>query len=92
MLKVDNIKFFTDNFSKYVEVEMLPVNPTSFHCIQHLKPSELWLDSVFSEKLRSDGDPLYTCNEFKKFLDDYDIAHTMSSAGYAQSNGCCACV
>ena len=78
-------QLITDYFSKYVEVEMLPVNPTSYHCIQQLKR----VVSRFGlpEKLRSDGDPLYTSKEFKDFLKTYDIAHTLSSAGYPQSNG-----
>ena len=39
------------------------------------------------EKLRSDGDPLYTSYEFNTFCEQYDIKHQLSSAGYAQSNG-----
>ena len=78
-------QLITDYFSKYDELEMLPRNPTSYHCIQHIKR----VVSRFGlpDKLRSDGDPLYTSKEFKDFLKSYDIPHTLSSAGYPQSNG-----
>ena len=37
--------------------------------------------------MRSDGDPLYMSLEFNDFVKSYDIAHEISSTGYAQSNG-----
>lgn len=78
-------QLITDYFSKYPEVEKLPLNPTSYHCIEHLK--RVCARFGLPEKMRSDGDPLYTAHEFNKFCNEYDIKHTLSSAGYPQSNG-----
>ncbi|KAL5264194.1 hypothetical protein ACHWQZ_G005321 [Mnemiopsis leidyi] len=84
-LKGRKYQLITDYFSKYPEVQMLPVNPTSRNCIEHLQS----VCSRFGlpERVRSDGDPLYTSNEFDKFCENYDIEHQLSSAGYSQSNG-----
>ena len=78
-------QIIVDYFSKWVEVERIPVNPRSVDVIKHLK-------SVFSRfgipvELVSDGDPLYTSLEFNQFCKKYEFNHTFSSAGYARSNG-----
>ena len=84
-IKGREYQLITDYFSKFVELELLPRNPTSYNCIQHIKN----VVSRFGlpERLRSDGDPLYMSIEFKNFVKSYDIKHKESSAGYAQSNG-----
>ena len=78
-------QIIVDYFSKWVEVEHIPVNPKSVDVIKHLK-------STFSRfgipvELVSDGDPLYTSFEFNSFCKKYEFNHTFSSAGYARSNG-----
>ena len=74
-----------DYFSKWVEVEHIPVNPKSNDVIKHLK--SLFSRFGIPEELVSDGDPLYTSLEFNRFCKTYEFNHTFSSAGYARSNG-----
>jgi len=78
-------QIITDYFSKFVELEILPRNPNSKNCIDHIKRtvSRFGLPEI----IRSDGDPLYTSREFKEFVRSYEIKHVISSARYAQSNG-----
>ena len=76
----------TDYFSKWIEIRQMPVyNATAQHSVEHLKS----VCSRFGipEEICSDGDFLYTSNEFKQFCKKYGIDHTFSSSRYAQSNG-----
>jgi hypothetical protein len=54
-IKGREYQLITDYFSKFVELELLPRNPTSYNCIQHIKN----VVSRFGlpERMRSDGDP-----------------------------------
>ena len=74
-----------DYFSKWVEIKRVPLHATSADVVEHFR-------SIFSrfgypEEIFSDGDPLYTSNEFNKYCKSFEIDHSFSSSRYPQSNG-----
>ena len=75
----------SDYFSKWVEVDRVQINAVSGDVIQKLKV--IFGRFGIPDKVFSDGDPLYTSNEFDKFAKDYEFDHEFSSAGYPRSNG-----
>ena len=82
----DNKEFLviTDYYSRYFEVTQIS-NTRSSTIIHQMK-------AIFSrhgipQRVVSDNAPYYTSQEFKEFIQGWDIDHTTSSPHYPQSNG-----
>ena len=74
-----------DYFSKWIEVDTVPMNANSVDVIKHL--NDIFARFGYPEEIFSDGDPLYTSSTFKRFCQVNEIGHTFSSSRYPQSNG-----
>jgi len=87
--------FFIDQHAYLVIVDRF----SSWICIYHCKPGtttsahlintcrELFIAYGVPEEVSSDGGPQFKSRAFSEFLQQWDIHHRLSSAGYAQSNG-----
>ena len=81
----DNYLITADVYSDYFEVDELSKNTRSEKVVRCLK--EHCARHGILDVILSDNGPQYTAAEFRRFTDDWGIAHDTSSPTFAQSNG-----
>ena len=74
-----------DYFSKYIEINKLPINPTSNTLIEHF--IDIFTRFGFPDTLFSDQESIYKSTEMQEFCKKYDITKKFSAARHSQSNG-----
>ena len=74
-----------DRLSGWPSVFCLHNGTTSARIIEHLE--NFFATFGPPQKFRSDGGPQYTSQEFKTFMEKWNIIHVTSSPHYPQSNG-----
>ena len=74
-----------DYFSSFIEVDQLKTNQTSGEVVTKLKVQ--FARYGIPTELISEGGPQFTSAEFKRFLDEWGVSHTLSSPLYPLSNG-----
>lgn len=87
LFDVDNKKYLivVDYYSKYVELALLNSGSNALTVITHLK--SIFARHGIPEFIVSDNGPPFSSNEFKSFINEWNINHNTSSPYLSRSNG-----
>ncbi|CAL8130302.1 unnamed protein product [Orchesella dallaii] len=83
-LKSSKYVIVVDHYSNYFEYARLNRQSTA-EVVKELK--KIFASHGIPDKMISDNGPQYSSEEFRKFVEEWQIEHVTSSPGYPQSNG-----